>query len=99
MNKMEKLISKLEEVWPGELGDDIDVKEIEKNLKAINVLMPLLQTMQITPMQDSGYLIQILNGLPVDEKGYEVIRDFILQNTGYERPAAEVVKTVDNSQK
>ena len=96
MNKIENLINKLEAVWPGELGDDIDVKEIEKNLKAINVLMPLLQTIQITPIQESGYLIQILNGLPVDENGYEVIKDFILRNTGYERPEAEVVDTLDN---
>lgn len=106
MNKIEKLINKLEEVWPGTLGDDVDIKEIERNLKAINVLMPIVQTMQINEIngavggnQEKRFLVQLPGALPVDEKTYEIIKDFILQNIEYQREEAEVVKTVDNSEK
>lgn len=102
MEKMEKLITKLDEVWPGELGDDIDIKEIQKDLKALKILMPLLQTMQVSQMQESGYLVQIASGLQLDERNWEIIKEFLLQNSDYQRTEAEIVtnvkKTVDNGE-
>lgn len=105
MDKIENLIQKLEQIWPGELGDDVDVKEIQQNPKVLNELMPLLQGMQIQPMSGNGsdgryYLIQIPVALQVEEKKFEIIKEFLLRNTGYERPVAEVVeKPLDKDEK
>lgn len=102
MDKIEKLIQKLDEVWPGELGDDVDIKELQKDLKALKILMPLLQTMQVSTAQNNGYMIQIASGLTVDERSWESVKDFLLQNMNYQRTEAEIVtnteKTVDNGE-
>lgn len=97
MDAIEKLIQKLDEVWPGELGDDIDVCEIVKDLKVLKTITPLLAGIQAqkgtTPDQKTVYLIQVMQAIQVDERSYEAIKEYILDQSGYERSEAEVVNT------
>lgn len=96
MKTIDELVKKMEQVWPGELGDDIDIKEIEKDLKGLKALMPLLQGMQAQPMTGNDgedyFLIQIPVAVPIKAREFEVIKEFLLQNAGYERPTAETVE-------
>lgn len=97
MKNIDTLINKVEQIWPGELGDDIDVCEIVKDLKVLKAITPLLLGVQIqqgtTPDQKTVYLIQAMQAVQVDERSYETIKEYILDQSGYERPAAETVET------
>ena len=97
MKRIDALINKVEQIWPGELGDDIDVCEIVKDLKVLKAITPLLSGVQVqrgtTPDQKTVYLIQVMQAVQVDERNYETIKEYILDQSGYERPAAEIVET------
>ena len=97
MKRIDALINKVEQIWPGELGDDIDVCEIVKDLKVLKAITPLLSGVQVqrgtTPDQKTVYLIQVMQAVQVDERNYETIKEYILDQSGYERPAAETVET------
>lgn len=97
MKSIDTLINKVEQIWPGELGDDIDVCEIVKDLKVLKAITPLLLGVQIqkgtTPDQKTVYLIQVMQAVQVDEHNYETIKEYILDQSGYERPAAETIET------
>ena len=91
------LINKVEQIWPGELGDDIDVCEIVRDLKVLKAITPLLSGIQIqrgtTPDQQTIYLIQVMQAVQVDERNYEIIKEYILDQSGYKRPVVETVET------
>lgn len=97
MKDINALINKVEQIWPGELGDDIDVCEIVRDLKVLKAITPLLSGIQIqrgtTPDQKTVYLIQVMQAVQVDERNYETIKEYILDQSGYKRPAVEIVET------
>ena len=92
MSEIKDLVAKLENVWPGTLGDDIDVKEIAKNLKVLGILTPIIQTMQAQKLSDGTVLLQQTSMVPIKESEFEIICDYILRSTNQDRPDAEVVE-------
>ena len=97
MKDINALINKVEQIWPGELGDDIDVCKIVRDLKVLKAITPLLSGIQIqrgtTPDQQTIYLIQVMQAIQVDERNYEIIKEYILDQSGYKRPVVETVET------
>ena len=97
MKDINALINKVEQILPGELGDDIDVCEIVRDLKVLKAITPLLSGIQIqrgtTPDQQTIYLIQVMQAVQVDERNYEIIKEYILDQSGYKRPVVETVET------
>lgn len=96
MSEIKDLVAKLESVWPGALGDDIDVKEIEKNLKVLEILTPIIQTMRAQQLSDGTVLLQQTSMVPIKESEFETICDYILRSINQDRPDAEVVATKIN---
>lgn len=91
---LDKITQNLEQLWEGDFPD-VDIKTVKDSMKVLKILMPILQNVQIqriTPVdQPAVYLLQVVNALQLDELSYEVIRDFVIQQTGYRRPTAETV--------
>ncbi len=96
MSGIKDLVAKLENVWPGMLGDDIDVKEIEKNLKVLEILTPIIQTMRAQKLSDGTVLLQQTSMVPIKESEFETVCDYIIRSIGQDRPDAEVVATKIN---
>jgi len=92
MSNIKDLVTKMETVWPGTLGDDIDVKEIEKNLKVLEILTPIIQTMQAQKLSDGTVLLQQTSMVPIKESEFEIVCDYILRSINQDRPDAEVVE-------
>ena len=91
MSDIKDLVVKMEMVWPGTLGDDVDVKEIEKDLKVLEILTPLIQSMQAQKLSDGTVALQQSAIVPISEQEFETVRDYIVRSIGQDRPDTEVV--------